>query len=85
MAPNPLRGRRTQALGALSSIPTTFGSRVAAAVPCAQDGFYDDGSWHAQAFGRLSGDLGDEVEVLIEVQHREPGEFGRCGDDQIGD
>ena len=43
------------------------------------------GSWHVQAFGRLSGDLGYEVEVLIEVQHRESGKFGRGGDDQIGD
>ena len=53
--------------------------------PRSQDGFYDLGSWQVEAFGRLSSDLSYKVEVLIEVQHREPGEFGRCGDDQIGD
>ena len=36
-----------------------------------------------QAFHGLTGDLGDEVEVLIEVQYGQPGEFGGRGDDQI--
>ena len=38
---------------------------------------------HAQAFHWLTGDLGDEVEVLIDVQYGQPGEFSRRGDDQI--
>jgi hypothetical protein len=38
---------------------------------------------HVQAFHGLTGDLGDEVEVLIEVQHRQPGEFSDRSDDQI--
>jgi hypothetical protein len=39
---------------------------------------------HVQAFQGLAGDLGDEVEVLVEVQHRQPGEFSGRRDDQIG-
>ncbi len=38
-----------------------------------------------ESFGGLSGDAGDEIQVLVEVQHRQPGQLGRCGDDQIGD
>ncbi len=38
-----------------------------------------------QAFGGLPGDLGDQLEVLVEVQHREPGEFGRRSSEQVRD
>ena len=38
---------------------------------------------HGQAFHGLTGDLGDEVEVLIEVQYGQPGEFSGRRDDQI--
>jgi hypothetical protein len=38
---------------------------------------------HVQAFHRLAGDLGDEVEVLILVQHGQPGEFSSRGDNQV--
>ena len=41
------------------------------------------GSLHVQALDGLAGDLSDEVEVLIEVQYRQSGQFGSCGDDQI--
>jgi len=43
----------------------------------------DSGLVHVQAFHGLAGDLSDEVEVLIEVQHGQAGEFGSRGDDQI--
>ena len=39
----------------------------------------------AEALGRLASDLGDEVEVLIEVQDRSTAELGRGGDEQIRD
>jgi len=38
---------------------------------------------HVQALHGLAGDLSDEVEVLIEVQHRQPGEFRSRSNDQI--
>jgi len=38
-----------------------------------------------KALRRLSGDLGDEVEVLVEVHDGEPGQLGRGGDDEVGD
>lgn len=43
----------------------------------------DGGRGHGQAFHGLTGDLGDEVEVLIDVQDGQPGEFSGRGDDQI--
>ena len=33
----------------------------------------------------LSGDLGDEVEVPVEVYDGEPGQLCRGGDDEVGD
>ena len=44
----------------------------------------DRGLVHVQALHGLAGDLSYEVEVLIEVQHRQPGEFSGRSDDQIG-
>jgi hypothetical protein len=44
---------------------------------------HDGGRGYVQAFHWLTGDLGDEVEVLIKVQHRQPGEFSSRSDDQI--
>ena len=44
-----------------------------------------DASCPGKAFRRLSGDLGDEVEVLVEVYDGEPGQFCRSGDDEVGD
>jgi hypothetical protein len=44
---------------------------------------HDRGRADVQAFHRLTGDLADEVEVLIEVQYGQPGEFSSRGDDQI--
>jgi hypothetical protein len=44
----------------------------------------DGGLAHGQALHGLAGDLSDEVEVLIEVHYRQPGEFSRRGDDQTG-
>jgi hypothetical protein len=43
-------------------------------------------SWsgYVQALGGLTGDLSYDVEILIEVQDREPGELGGRGDDQVG-
>lgn len=38
-----------------------------------------------QSFSRLAGDAGDEVEVLVQVQHREPSKLRGGGDDQVGD
>jgi hypothetical protein len=38
---------------------------------------------HDQPFHGLTGDVGDEVEVLIEVQYGQPGEFSGRGDDQV--
>lgn len=38
-----------------------------------------------QSFGRLSGELGDEREVLVVVEHDEPGELGARRDEQVGD
>ena len=34
---------------------------------------------------RLTRDCGDEVEVVVVVQHHEPGGFGRGGDEEVGD
>jgi len=39
----------------------------------------------AEALDRLAGDLGDGLEVLVEMQDREPGQFRSRGDDQVGD
>ena len=44
---------------------------------------HDGGRGYVQAFHGLTCNPGDEVEVLIEVQHRQPGKFGSRGDDQI--
>src|SRR5579863_2874476 len=41
------------------------------------------GRGFGQAFRGLAGDLGDEVEVLVQVQYGQPGEFSSRGDDQI--
>jgi len=43
------------------------------------------GSRHAEALGGLRGDLGDELEVLVQVQHGQPGQFRGRGDDQVRD
>jgi hypothetical protein len=40
-------------------------------------------SGDVEPFERLAGDCGDDLEVLVEVQDRQPGEFGSGGDDQI--
>lgn len=44
-----------------------------------------DASCPGKALRRLSGDLGDEVEVLVEVYDGEPGQLCRGGDDEVGD
>lgn len=31
----------------------------------------------------LAGDSRDEFKILIHVQHREPGQFGGCGDEDV--
>jgi len=41
------------------------------------------GLGYVQTFHGLTGDLGDHVEVLIEVQDRQPGEFSRRSDNQV--
>jgi hypothetical protein len=41
------------------------------------------GCGYIQALHGLTRDLGDEIEVLIEVQHGESGEFSSRGDDQV--
>lgn len=41
------------------------------------------GSGRSQALGRLTGDLGDQVEVLVDVQNDEPGQLGGRGDDEV--
>ena len=38
-----------------------------------------------EAFDGLASDRGDEVEVLVDVQHGESGEFGGRRDEQVGD
>lgn len=38
-----------------------------------------------EALDRLAGDIRDDLEILVEVQHGQSGEFGRGGDDQIRD
>ena len=38
-----------------------------------------------EALGRLSGDLGDEVEVLVQMYDAEPGQLCRGGDEEVGD
>jgi hypothetical protein len=43
------------------------------------------GSGYAEALGGLPGDLGDEPEILVQVQHGQPGQFRCCGDDQVRD
>jgi hypothetical protein len=37
------------------------------------------------SFDGLAGDRGDEVEVLVDVQDGESGEFGGCCDEEVGD
>jgi hypothetical protein len=44
---------------------------------------HDSGWGYGQAFHRLTGDPGDEVEVPIEVQHRQPGKVSSRSDDQV--
>jgi len=39
----------------------------------------------SQALHGLTGDLGDEVEVLVHVQHGEPGQLRGGGDDEVWD
>jgi hypothetical protein len=41
------------------------------------------GSSDAQALDRLARDAGNQVEVLVQMQHGEPGQRGRGGDDQV--
>ncbi len=43
------------------------------------------GSARRQALDRLAGDVRDDLEVLVKVQHRQPCEFGGSGDDQVRD
>lgn len=43
----------------------------------------DDGRGYVQVFHGLTGDLRDEIKVLIEVQYGQPGEFSSRSDDQI--
>ena len=54
-----------------------FGSRF----PSTASGPWSD----VQALDGLVGDGGDEVEVLVSVQHGEPGEFRRGRDQQVRD
>ena len=42
-------------------------------------------SGDGEPFGGLAGDTGDEVEVLVEVEHGKSGEFRGCGDDEVRD
>ena len=44
----------------------------------------DLGLVHVQALHRLAGNLSDEVEALIEVQPRQPGEFDLNDEDDEG-
>jgi hypothetical protein len=41
------------------------------------------GRGYVQALHGLTGDPGDEVEVLVEMQHRQPGKFSSRSDDQV--
>ena len=45
----------------------------------------DGGRVTGKTFHGLAGDACDEVEVLVHVEHGEPGEFGCCGDEQLWD
>jgi hypothetical protein len=38
-----------------------------------------------ESLGGLSGDASDELEVLVEVQNRQPGQLGEGGDEHVGD
>lgn len=38
-----------------------------------------------ESFGRLAGDVSDEFEVLVDVQHDELAEFGGGGDQHVRD
>lgn len=39
----------------------------------------------AETFDGLAGELGDEFEILGQVEHCAPGQLGGRGDDQVGD
>jgi len=43
------------------------------------------GSGDAEALGGLPGNLGDELEVLVQVQHGQTGQFRGRGDNQVRD
>jgi hypothetical protein len=42
--------------------------------------------WSAdvEALDRLAGDVGDQVEVLVEVEHGQVGQLGGGGDQEVG-
>ena len=42
-------------------------------------------SLDAEALHWLAGEVGDEVEVLVEMEHGALIELGHCGDQQVGD
>jgi putative ABC transport system permease protein len=44
-----------------------------------------DGAGRDQPLGRLPGDLGDQIEVVVVVEYHEIGGFGRGRDEQVGD
>lgn len=43
-----------------------------------------ESSGDSQSLCGLPGDVGDEVEILVQVQDRVPGAFGHSGDQQVG-
>jgi hypothetical protein len=45
--------------------------------------FHNDERGYVQAFHGLTSDLADEIEVVIEVQHRQSSQFSSRSDDQI--
>ncbi len=43
-------------------------------------------SWsQVESFKGLVGDLGDDLEVFVEMENGEPGQFGGSGDEDVGD
>ena len=77
-----VHGRTFPQVTVLSSAPTCALVRPG----CGTSALYAaSGSGNAEALGGLSGDLGDDFEVLVQVQHGQPGQFRGRGDDQVRD
>src|SRR5690606_12076584 len=55
-----------------------------ASTPAPEPGARRAGSGQAQPFDGLAGQVGDELEVLVEVQDGETGELRRRRDEQVG-